>query len=280
MKFGIFDEYSYLIDDIKYNYRHYRFFGNSREQAINMIKEAFCEELCDTDESPYVQIALALVLSKKNELTLEVKNDALEAIAELRVQEDYVNDKRFQRGCDELKEYLSDERIGPEAEFRAVKRYKPEWKIGDTFIHAITSPEAEQKGFSGCYIVLCKVGEYLSIDQKHMQIVYSAICSKEAIPTTEEELNALGWVRMLCEGNKNRWSYIGQLDLKSKKDEERWNLQKIGCFPNIKRPSDEVAIRPLVSMPITGFFHKEEEYPHFENNICRLAKENGIKKPE
>jgi hypothetical protein len=275
MCFTHFFDDSSIIEEVDSFYSSQRLCGWGREKTLEQIRIAFDSELCDEDERPLVIIATALALCRKNELTEQTRRDALQAIDELKNKE--VHSERItQHGSfEKLVAYLSEERIGPEARYSCLKRYNPGWEIGDTFIHELSQPAAERAGLAGCFVVFRKVGEYLDHKQRNIQLVYVTICRCEAIPKTDTELRSLGFLRMM--NHDNKWDYLGQLSFTSKKDEQRWKLTRIGCFPNAGFPDDATEENPLVCMPFYGILNRNNDHLAYEDLVCFLYKLRGIK---
>lgn len=117
------------------------------------------------------------------------------------------------------------------------KKYVPDWKIGDTFIHAFESPIAEKCGVAGQYIVMRKVGEYQNEDDEVIQLVVMSVCPADAIPKTSAELIELGVIPMYPV--QKRRDYRAQLRIVSKRGENALKLTKIGCFPDVGMPADQ-----------------------------------------
>lgn len=276
MMYGFLAEDNSLVDEIIDSYSSLRLHGHSREASLARICQSFEAELSDEDDRPFVLIAIALALCKKRELTPQTRNDALQAIELLRKRPSDHSVPYNTRDFDRLIGYLSADRIGPEVPYRARKAYDPGWSIGDTFIHPFSQSAAEQMGLLGWYIVFRKVGEYLDRKSRHMQLVYITVCPPDAIPQTDTELSSLGYLRMM--EHDNGWDYLGQLCFKSKKDEDQWDLHKIGCFPNAGIPNDAITEDPIVSMPFYGVLHRNSQVLDYEDQVCHLIKFRGIKR--
>lgn len=266
-------ENTYLIDSIMDYYPSLRRQGYTRESALNTIFQEYRNEKDDEDEAAYLFIALAAALCKRNELTVQLREEALKAVDRLRKQSSY---DRSQEKFDHLIKCFSEDRIGEEAQYKNKRMYDPKWNRGDTFIHAFSQPEAQKMGLIGWCIVLRKAGEYTDQEEHHMQLVYITVCKSDAVPQSAGDLQALGYLRMMQ--HDKGWDYLGQLYFKSRKDEERWQLQKIGCFPEIVVPSDAITENPLVSMPFYGPINRNSTQLSYENTICSLIKLYGIKK--
>ena len=78
-----FSENSYLIDEIVDYYSALRMQSISREEALKMIFREYNSEYNDEDEKPYLNIAIAIALSKKNEMTPQIRIEALQAANQL-----------------------------------------------------------------------------------------------------------------------------------------------------------------------------------------------------
>ena len=269
MGFRFLNEYNSVVEEILDRYPVLRKRGNGRDRSIKLLHEEYGQELSDEDDRSYVLVALALALCRKTELTQPIRDEALQAVGQLREQVPNRN-----KAFDKLLAYLSEDRIGPEAIYRSRKIYDPQWRIGDTFIHAFSQPAAEKAGLSGWYVVFRKVGEYVDQEDHHMQLVYVTLCPPASIPKTDEELRSLGYLRVML--HDHGWDYLVQLYFKSRKDEEKWQLQKIGCFPDAGSPADATVEDPLVSMPFFGALHRNTDELAYENQVCSLYKLRGI----
>ena len=276
MVYDFLTESSPIPEEIMDEYATLRMRGYSRESSIAQIREKYEAELNDEDDRPLVLVAVALALSRKKELTPQTRDDALQSIELLREQESDCGMAYVPRDLDAPTRYLSADRVGPEATHRVKKTYDPGWNIGDTFIHAFSQPEGEKTGLLGWYIVIRKVGEYLDNKSRHMQLAYLTICPADAIPQTDAELQALGCLRMM--EHDNGWDYLCQFSFSNKKDEERWQLQKIGCFPNAGCPDDATVEDPRVSMPLFGILRRNSSVLSYEDDVCWWVKSHGIHK--
>ena len=273
MKYDFLFEESSLIDETANHYAALRNQGYKREEALEQVKSVFYEEINDEDDRAYVAIALALVLCRKKELTQKAKKDAIHAAEYLQGQAAVDGDTHRSDKYYGLLQFLAEKDVGPEASYKARKPYDPGWSIGDTFIHQLSQMAAERIGLLDWYIVIRKVGEYINTNSHRKQLVYVTVCPPDRVPKDDKELQALGFLRMM--DHSYAWDYLGQLDFKNKKDEERWGFQKIGCFPNAGCPDDATDEDPLVSMPIFGGMG-ENGVPSYEYQICMLIKTRGI----
>ena len=224
-------DYFPLIEDIKNDYIKARRHGKSRREGIAYILDEYANELSDDDDGPQVWLGLAKALSDKKELTEEIKTKAEEAIEKLK--------KNFSEAAGDLLRFkqtvISEYKIGPESKYPKKHIYKPDWKIGDTFIHKLTGKEAFDLGIEDQNVIVIKVGEsYDENVEVWFQIVLLSICKNSNIPRTSEELNKLEYLplsknyRFPQEGNE--YNYLGYLWISSKAVEKKFKLEYLGNF--------------------------------------------------
>lgn len=264
-----------MVNDIIGTYRVYRERGHTRDVAIEQLREEYSRELADYDDGPIVQIGLALALCKKDELTQNVLADAQTAVRKLLFSEE--RDSKTILALQELEAYVSEpQRLGNEAKYRARKPYIPQWEIGDTFAHTLTHPMSKYAGVYGWYVLFRKVGEYVDGKQRHRQLVYVTLCPPDRLPQTEQELQKLGFLRMMAR-NGGKWDYLAQITFKGKKDEAAYELTRIGSFPGAGSPEDRAVEDPLTVMPLFGKLRRDNITPEYEDAVCRIYKNNGIR---
>ena len=271
------DSFYLIIKDIEKQYIKYRKLGRTRAEAIELIRQEYARELQDADDRLAVLIGLSLALCKKKELIESIAAETLNEIQRVRQEriQDEVNDTYLVK----VKQCLKDKNVyGKEALYKRASVYVPDWKIGDTFLHVLTYPTSEKLGIKGWLILLCKVGECVDEFEVHRQLMCVSLCPPERVPSSKEEFQKLGFLRMMCMGDKAE--YLAQITLKSKKAEEAYGLTKIGCFPDIVLPDDHVEGNPLTVMPLFGQVRRNDLWPGYEDQICRLYRKYGLKERE
>lgn len=87
-------------------------------------------------------------------------------------------------------------------------------------------------------MVIRKLGEYRNYKGELIQIVTTSVCPPDAIPKTAADLKALGVIPM----NPIRITrdYRAQMRIVSKRGENAFKLTKIGCFPDVGLPDDQM----------------------------------------
>lgn len=268
----LFENHPIMMDIID-DYTTRRMLGYSRKQSVDAIYERFQDELRDEDDRPFVHIATALALCEKCELTQEIRSEALKAVEYLKSNDFYNESKNETIDYESLIQALSARKIGQEAKYRKSRQYDPGWKLGDTFAHPLTKSISAEADLAGNYILFRKVGEYTDHKNHKVQLVYVTICPADSIPKTDDDLRSLGCLRMMQ--HDTGWDYLGQLFFKNRKDQEKWGLQKIGCFPNAGEPDDATAENPLVSMPFFGVLKSDSDSLAYEAQVYKLFRLYG-----
>lgn len=261
-----------IIGDVKEAYVKYRKKGQGREEAIQSIREFYEQELQDDEDRVAVLIGMSQALCKKKELLESIATETLDEIQmfQLRFEKRNSEDKTFKK----IEQCLyNKDNYGKEATYKQRSTYLPDWQIGDVFSHMLTYPTSEKLGIKGWYILLYKVGEYVDEFDEHRQLMYVSLCPPDKVPSCAEELEKLGFLKMMRMGDRSE--YLAQITIKSKRAENAYGLTKIDCFPGVLPPKDSVPENPLTAMPLIGSMGKNALWPGYENQICKFYKWYG-----
>ena len=249
-----------LASEVKTQYIAYRKKGFGRDTAIHMLTELYMDELQDTDDAPAVVKGIVLALCQKKELSQKIAQQMRSYL----LQQPAGLSKETERLLS------SQEFYGEEAVYRRRIPYDPEWQVGDLFSHELSIKSAIPLGIYGWLVLFYKVGEYEDYQGVRMQIGYMSICPPDQVPTSASQLQSMGFLRMMCHGEK--WDYFAQIEAKSKRYLSSYGLSKIGNFPNVLPPADQTDEDPIVSMPMFGILNKNDTCPGFEDQVCRIIR--------
>ena len=262
-----------IIDDVHNRYVKYRRTGKNRATAIESIREDYAEELQDGDDRLAVLIGLSLSLCKKNELYEALATETLNEIR-LAYQYSAFNDGTIAYLKEIESKLTNGDLFGNEAFYKQTARYVPDWKKGDLFSRILTYPAAETLGIMGWNILLYKVDEYIDATGVLHQLMYVSLCPPNRIPSCENDVKDLVFLRMMQLGEKSE--YLAQITIKSKKEEESYGLTLVGCYPDIHRPNNYWGENPCTAMPLLGRTKQSNQWPGFEDQICRLYRKFGL----
>ena len=273
-------DFNPLIVDIREEYINYRKSGKGRAEVLELIRNEYSGELQDDDDRLAVLIGLSLGLCNKNELIEDVAVETINEIARAKCEnEEIATNKKILADLAKVETCLKDTSVyGDEAKYRKVRKYVPDWQVGDVFSHIITYPSAEKFGIMGWHILIYKVGEHKDKRGDTRQLVFVALCPPEKLPMDYEGFQKLPFLRMMIRGNGDKAEYMAQIKIKSKRAEEGYELSKIGHVSKINIPDDYYEENPLVSMPLFGKLTKDAVYPSYEDLICRIYKSGVSKK--
>lgn len=266
------NSFSLIVKDVQIQYQSLRARGKNRKDAISSVMEIFMDEMQDEEDSLAVMAGLVLALCKKRELTRELAEKTHSVIRKFPFTDEF--DGVGHMLIRNVTQLIDDESMqGDEAIYKRKAFYKPNWQVGDTFAHEITSPCAEKVGIKGWSVIFYKVGEYVDESERHRQLMYVSLCPSGEEPINSIQLQNLGFLRMMQ--HDRGWDYLVQLVIRSKRDELSYQLTKIGNFLDVIPPADRIEENPLVSMPMFGCLKKGDSYPHYEEQICRLYRKHG-----
>ena len=214
-----------LSFDIQNRYTYHRSMKKSRSEAIAALKMEFAEELSDEESKMLFMCALVSTLCKKKELTSEVAAETQDIIhkqlSESTVEVSLLN---YLSHINQM--IFNKSMYGEEAKFGKRTKYHNDWMIGDLFAHTMNNPHAESIGINGWTILFYKTGEYLDECDNTNQLMYVTLCPPGKEPTSLIELQKLGFLRLMCHDQK--WDYLVQIKMTSKKVEQSFQLKKIG----------------------------------------------------
>ena len=262
------NSFTLTIQDIQWYYKGYRTKGKDRATAIAMILDDYENELEDDDEKIAVLIGLSLALCKKKELTKSIADETLREIDKIRKAYDL--SKTDLKYLDKTEARLKDEmNYGEEAVYKQRSNYAPDWVKGDTFYHKLSCPRAEKLGIQGWFVIFHKAGEYEDFFGQVHQLMCMTVCPPEKVPTSGKALQKLGFYPSM-QGRKPE--YLFQLEVKSKRAENAYELTKLGCFCDVVIPESCSSENQKTCHPLFEFKRKGEDWPVYEENICMLFK--------
>lgn len=259
-----------IVNEICEEYTAMRSLGKSRSAALKTLRDSYSCELEDCDDSLYVKIALALALCQNHELTEDIAKEGIVATKKL---------SSIQRGekheLEAIEALIADkDSYGAAKAIRPAKRFSPEWNVGDTFAHLMESKLSESYGLKDWYILIRKLSDYINNKGQEVQVVVLTLCPHDKLPSSTENINSLGYLKMMSRGN-GKSDYYAQMLITKKQNETAFGISKIGCFPDIKLPTDQVKSDVLTAMPL--FNNKDPDgCMHYEMMACRSFKNFGI----
>lgn len=257
----------FLVDEVYKEYFYIRSAGKTRADGIAFILEKYTMELQDEDERFAVLIGLSIALCQRDEMTVEIAEQTLGEIQA--VKQNYILNDDTQKMFKKVEQCLKEKTAyGSEAHYKKTSKYVPNWKIGDLFVHQIKHPASEMLGIKDWYILMYKVGEHIDSLGKHRQLMYISLYPLDNIQTCFDNVLQIKFLPMILAGNGTE--YMAQIIITGKKDEEGYELSKIGNYPNLLLPNDCTEESPLTAMPLWGRLRPDDQYPGYEKQICRI----------
>lgn len=259
-----------IVNEICEEYAAMRSSGKSRSAALKELRASYNCELEDSEDILYVQVAMALALCRNHELTEAIAKAGIMAIKKLSAARPNEKD-----ALDAISEMIADkESYGGKKPIRQAKRFSPKWSVGDTFAHLMKSDLSESCGLKDWYILMRKVSDYIDNKGKEVQVVVLSLCPHDKLPTSDENINSLGCLKMMSRGN-GKSEYFAQILITKKDSEASFDIRKIGCFPDIKLPADQVEADVLTAMPLFNI-KSPDGCMHYEMIACKAFKNFGI----
>lgn len=260
-----------IINDVQKQYVKYRKSGKNRTVAIQEVRNDFASELQDEDDRLAVLLGLFFALCNKCELLESIATETLNEIKR-KMPNDTFHLETYTFLMNEVQDAKDKKMYGEEATYKRTASYRPNWNIGDVFFHTMNFPTAEALGIKGWLIILYKVGEYMDEFGFIHHLMLVSLAPPHQPPTCYNDLLNLGFLPMMRLGQK--FEYLAQITIKSRRQEKGYELTPIGCFPrsNTPFPCCYEEENPLTAMPLFGRIKPEDAFPGFEDQVCRLYK--------
>ena len=249
-------DYFPITEDVDYEYKMRRQDGKDRAAAVREILEENADYLSTCDDGPQVWIGIAKAMGRKAELTREILEKAESAFDELArafPEEQKLLARYKVRICDPNK-------LGSEARYVKRKAYDPGWGIGDAFTYRLRTRESQEAGMTDWVVILRKAGDWTDYWHHHNHLFYMSVCPPDKVPKTEEELNALGYLPFQPRYKRDgimHYEFYWSIYVSGEKQMRRYDLEYLGHFPNVIKPSCEAV--PSKLRPANPLFpvHKD-----------------------
>ncbi len=261
---------SLLQEDVFRSYMAYRQSGAHPLDAFHAIQSEYHQEMYDADDG--IHIILGLEKAVSFDQSAAVISELLDAIQKL--QDNCSVDGADKERLEIIKESIRS--LPPASSVRQIKpapSYSPKWETGDVFEHKLMYPASRKLGIEGWSLLLIKVGDYQNLLKKTHQLVCAALCEPGSDIVNKPESMSLGYLRIMR--RQESWTYLCQLAIHSKRQENLYQLTKLGNFPKVIPYQLLTCENPETSMPL---FAKKTEtgHPSYEDQICRIFRRNGV----
>lgn len=235
--------YFAILEDIKNEYTKLRQDGQNRDQAVQVLIARYHDELTigAEDDGLLFWIGLADAQYALKELSGEVSTRGLAALEQLKVAVPEITPSDIEKRSNRYALAPMQER----AQVRKPKRFRCQWRIGDTFAYQVSGEKAEASGIAGDYVLLRKVDE-LETDGRITPVVTLTHWKNGMLPCSEAEFQSVPILR-LCNGRlnspKSSYEYRIEMLFTRQRQIEDLGLLYLGNFTNISMPANEFYCR-------------------------------------
>lgn len=239
-----------VLEEIRDEYETCRRNGQDREAAVAQLQLSYANELAEgvEDDAPLFWVGLADAQYKLSEISAEVAEKGLAALDALERMDWDICPGDFTR----RRQRYATAPMEPRKKFGKSRKFRCQWKLGDTFAYLLSGPDAEEAGIAGRYVLFRKVDEIEWEDGHLYAVVTSTLWDHQPLPTNAEEFRRLAILKVVCGRGmmpKNLYEYRHQMVFTSKRDMESLGLIYLGNFQDIPMPDDEVIVRhPAITM--------------------------------
>lgn len=231
--------YFEIIRDLKKEYTNLRQDGQHRDEAVCSLMAQYHDELTTgaEDDGLLFWIGLADAQYALRELSNEVSARGLAALEQLEVAIPEITPGDIEK----RREHYACAPMPERAQVRKHKRFRCQWRIGDTFAYQMSGPEAEKNGAAGEYVLFRKVDE-LESNGSLTPVVTLTHWGKKPLPSNESEFQSVPLLRInhgrMC-SPRSTFEYRIEIVITQEKQLERLHLQYLGNFSDVPMPRNE-----------------------------------------
>lgn len=229
-----------LLSDIKTEYRTLREKGQNRDMAVQTLLKRYQNELTvgTDDDGLAFWIGLADAQYAVKELSQEVAEKGIVSLEQLVVTVPELDKGDIER----RKTHYACAPMPERKNIKKPKQFRCQWEIGDTFAYRLSGPDAEKYGVVGEYVLLRKVGEMESWDERLLPIVTVTHWTDAKLPSNEEEFQRVPLLKLSAgrlSSPKNTYEYRVQIQFSREIQVKQLNLYYLGNFTSVLMPKDE-----------------------------------------
>lgn len=232
-----------ILREIKEEYITLRQEGFSRDYAVAKLKDSYNHEIgCGAeDDGVLFWIGLADAQYALKELSGAVAGHGLSAL-------DAIKKAGWQIAPGDLARRRERYRKAPMPECCRVfaqKKFRCNWKIGDTYAYQLLGKDAEEFGLLGRYVLFRKVSEAEESGGVVTPVVTVSIWDDAPLPTTSQEFQRLPILKLdngRAHTPKDKFIYRTEMLIDSEKMLKQLNLRYLGNFSDVAMPEDEAVI--------------------------------------
>lgn len=232
-----------ILYEIKEEYVSIRKGGAGRDQAEEELIARYHDELTSgaEDDGLLFWVGLADAQYSLRELSVRVASMGMQALKSIEDAHWEVTPGDIER----RKTRYASAPMPEKKKFGPSRKFRCEWKIGDTFAYQMTGPNAEEYGLTGKYMLFRKVDE-MEFDGGYLfPIMTVSYWDKEELPATTAEFLSVPMLKLdNCRLGvpKHLFEYRVEFIVKNKRQLENLNLRYLGNFADVPMPEDEAII--------------------------------------
>lgn len=226
-----------MLHDIKTEYRQLRENGMNRTDAVTEMMSQYQNELTlgQEDDGLFFWIGLADAQYALKELSEQVAQRATQFLRKLEDMSIFPDSDIKRR-----RDWYAQAPMPERASVRPPKRFRCQWKIGDTFAYPLSGPQTEELGVSGAYILLRKVDEAENYDGRLLPIVTLTLWTEKELPQSTSQFYSAPMLKLASGrlGTPEGSSFDYRVEILFSDKKQLSDLHFCGNFVGEEMPAD------------------------------------------
>lgn len=232
-----------VVNQIKNDYTKLRQDGINRDKAVAKLTSSYIREIDigAEDDGLLFWIGLADAQYALKELSEECARQGITALKQIEQTDRKITPSDLCR----RREWYAKAPMPERKQVNKPKRFRCDWKIGDTFAYQLLGTDAEEFGLENRYVLFRKVSEVKSGNGCIVPIVTVSMWDDMPLPTSSDEFVRVPFLKL------NHWRahspaglfiYRTEMLIDNKRSLDKLNLQFLGNFSDVTMPKDEFVI--------------------------------------
>lgn len=262
-----------LIEEVYSEYKDLRWRGLGRNETIAKVMSEYHEQCLDHDDQAQIWIGLAEAVAEKKELTEDLLEKAIQSYDDLACyfpeSADHIN-KEKGKICN-----LGS--LGAEKKYPKKRIYKPDWKIGDTFIMPMDTEYSRSRRMEDWFAVIRKINEFQNHRGQWVEMVYCTICEPGKLPRNVDELNELGFIPIRYISSQNSFEFQAGIWINSRNAINKFDFTYIGNYVDAISPSNDILPSKYTYFQLLPKKEATEKLPEHPGTIIMTLCDNYLK---
>lgn len=224
-----------MLIDVITVYESFRKQGYDRDDSIHRTVSKFSCDSLDLQDEALIWIGLSMAMAKNKELNEDIRTKANKSFCYTTSLFPEVAEN-IQREKERINNPIC---LGSEKKYPIRRLFKPDWKIGDTFLQKMDGEYPQKYGMANWFSIIRKIDEYQDNDGHWVEFVYLTVCEPNNVPHNIDNINQLGYIPISSYKKNGEKEFRAGIRVTSARELNKFQLMYIGNYANARPPMQE-----------------------------------------